>query len=175
MIPSESIIEIATFNKPHGVNGELSVTLDSDIDFKQLRCVIVEMDGIFVPFFVKSVRPRGASSVLLSIDGINNEKDAMKLARHIIYALKEDVDYEDDSVGDGFYAEDMIGYMVSDTEAGEIGEITGVNDMTDNILFIVSRTDGNEVFIPVAEEMIVDIDPETKTCLMNLPQGLLEL
>ncbi|MDE6415571.1 MAG: 16S rRNA processing protein RimM, partial [Duncaniella sp.] len=71
MISSESIIEIATFNKPHGVNGELSVTLDDDIDFMQLRCIVVEMDGIFVPFFVKSVRPRGASSVLLSVDGIN--------------------------------------------------------------------------------------------------------
>lgn len=175
MISSESIIEIATFNKPHGVNGELSVTLDDDIDFMQLRCIVVEMDGIFVPFFVKSVRPRGASSVLLSVDGINNEKDAMKLARHTIYALKEDVDFEENTDGDGFYAEDMIGYNVSDTEAGVIGEITGVNDMTDNILFIVTRPDGSEVFVPVAEEMILEIEPGTKTCLMNLPQGLLEL
>ncbi|MDE6417229.1 MAG: hypothetical protein K2K68_09440, partial [Duncaniella sp.] len=103
------------------------------------------------------------------------EKDAMKLARHTIYALKEDVDFEENTDGDGFYAEDMIGYNVSDTEAGVIGEITGVNDMTDNILFIVTRPDGSEVFIPVAEEMILEIDPGTKNCLMNLPQGLLEL
>ncbi len=175
MILPSSIIEIAALNKPHGVNGELSVSVDDDIDFKELKCIIVEMDGIFVPFFVESVRPRGAASVLLKIEGIDNEKDAMKLARHTIYALKDDVDFEDANDGDGFYAEDMVGFKVSDTEAGEIGEITGVNDQTDNILFIVTRPDGTDIFIPVAEEMIVEIDPEAKSCVMNLPQGLLEL
>ncbi|MBD5344382.1 MAG: 16S rRNA processing protein RimM [Bacteroides sp.] len=175
MILPESIIDIATFNKPHGVNGELSVSVDSDVDFKELKCIVVELDGIFVPFFVESVRPRGAASVLLKIDGINNEKEAMKLARHTIYALKDDVDYEEPTDADGFYAEDMIGFKVSDSDSGEIGEITAVNDQTENILFVVTRADGSEVFIPVAEEMIEDIDPESKSCIMNLPEGLLDL
>lgn len=175
MILPESVIGIASFNKPHGVNGELSVSLDDDIDFNELKCIVVEMDGILVPFFVESVRPRGVASVLLKVEGINNEKDAMKLARHTIYALKDDVDYDDGIDGDGFYAEDMIGFSIFDTTSGEIGKISGVNDMTENILFIVTRPDGSNVFIPVAEEMIVGIDPDSKTCTMNLPEGLLDL
>lgn len=175
MIQRDSVIEIGVFNKPHGINGELSATVDFDLDFTALKCIVVEMDGILVPFFISSERPKSASSVLLKIDGIDNERDAMKLARHAIFALKEDVDIETPEGEEGFYADDLIGYTVTDNRFGQIGRIIDLNTATDNVLFIVERPDGSELFIPVAMEMILDVDADGKILSMDLPEGLLEL
>lgn len=52
MITRNEIIEIGTFNKSHGVEGEISATFDCDVEAAGMfRCLICDMDGIFVPFF----------------------------------------------------------------------------------------------------------------------------
>ena len=59
MILRDELIAIGRYNKPHGVAGEISATIDVDIDtLKELSCLVSDIDGIFVPFFVNSCRPR---------------------------------------------------------------------------------------------------------------------
>ncbi len=176
MIRKEELFEIGSFNKPHGISGEISVNLDEpDIDLGELKCIVTEIDGIFVPFFIDSVRRRGNNSVLIKIDGVADEKEANAFSRKTVYALRSDLDIPEPDFSDGLYAEDMVGFTLSDVEKGEIGLIVAINDTTDNVLFIVERTDGEEVFVPVAEELIAGIDVDRKTVVMNLPEGLLEL
>lgn len=176
MIRQDELIEVGHIVKPHGINGELSVTLDEpDVDLSELKCIVLDIDGLFVPFFVESVRSRGAASVLVTIDGISDEKQAAPLGGKTVWALRDDLDFDDDAESDGFYAEDFIGYSLTDVEKGEIGLINAINDVTDNVLFIVDRPDGSEVFVPVAEEFFREIDTENKRILMELPTGLLEL
>ena len=77
MITREELIEIGHYNKPHGLSGEISATVDVELDALQsLSCLVSEMDGIFVPFFVNSLRPKTSETVLLTIDGIDNEQEA---------------------------------------------------------------------------------------------------
>ncbi|MCM1520281.1 MAG: ribosome maturation factor RimM [Lachnoclostridium sp.] len=176
MITADLLVQIGTFNKPHGINGEISVIVDEpDIDFALLRCIVTEMDGIFVPFFISSVRSRGQASLLIKIDGVDNEKEAALFSRKPVYALKSDVDFIDDDASEGLYASDMTGFMLKDVEKGEIGIISAINDSTENVLFIVERPDGSELYIPVAEELITDIDIPNQTLTMDLPEGLLDL
>ena len=91
MIQREELIAIGHYNKPHGVAGEISATVDVDIDVLQtLTCLVSDIDGIFVPFFINACRPKSAETVLLTIDGIGNEHEASKLVNREIYALKRD-------------------------------------------------------------------------------------
>lgn len=176
MIKREELVEIGSFNKPHGINGEINATIDNGIDFSELRCIVLDIDGIFVPFFVESFRSRGIDSYLLTIDGIENEDVAMAFSKKTIYALKEDcmnLDIHDD--GDGMYAEDFIGYTVADVDNSVIGKIVDIDDSTDNILFIVEKNDGNNAYVPVADEFIIDIDTENVIVTMSLPEGLFDL
>ncbi len=46
-----------------------------------------------------------------------------------------------------------------------------INDLTENVLFIVEH-EGEEIMIPAADDLILDIDDENETILMDLPQGL---
>ena len=63
MIRKEDVVRIGTFNKPHGVKGELSFTFTDDI-FDRVNCdyFICLLDGIFVPFFLEEYRFRSETT-----------------------------------------------------------------------------------------------------------------
>ena len=70
MITREELIAIGHYNKPHGVAGEISATIDVDADaLRELSCLVSEVDGIYVPFFINSCRSKSSETVLLTIDG----------------------------------------------------------------------------------------------------------
>ena len=73
MILESELIEAGKFNKPHGIKGEISATVDIDIDFDELKCVVMPIEGIFVPFFINSVRPKNGDTYLVTIDGVDSE------------------------------------------------------------------------------------------------------
>ena len=176
MITRDELIAIGRYNKPHGVAGEISATIDVDMDTLQgLSCLVTDIDGIFVPFFVNACRPKSQETVLLTIDGIDNEKEVSRLVNHDIYALKRDYRQEClDSDADGFPLDYFIGFELHDSDGERVGEITDVDEQTENAIFIVDR-EGAELMVPATDELIVEFDLDKKVMVMDLPQGLLDL
>ena len=177
MITREELILIEHYNKPHGVSGEISATVEVDIDvLRQLSCLVNEMDGIFVPFFVNSCRPKSSETVLLTIDGISSEQEVSRLVNHDIFALKRDYRQEsEDEDADGYPLDFFIGFEIRDTDGTTIGTITDVDEQTENAIFIVSRDDVSELMVPASDDLIVEFDLDKKLMVMDLPQGLLDL
>lgn len=177
MITDSMIVGIGSFGKPHGVSGEINLIIDGDIDVMSLSCIILKINGINVPFFFESVRPRGNGNYLVKIEDIDSEARVSTLVNEVVYALSDEVDdqVDGDDDGDGFYASDFIGYSVSTEDGSLSGVIMDVDDATDNYLFVVRTTDGRQVLIPVADEFIVDIDTDNKKLDLELPEGLLGL
>lgn len=176
MITREELIEIGVYNKPHGVSGEISATIDVDIDMLQeLSCLVSEIDGIFVPFFVNSCRPKTSSTLLLTIDGLSTEQEVTRLVNHEIYALKRDYEMvSDESDADAYPLDYFIGFELQDSGRARVGEIVDVDEQTENALFIVDR-DGDELMVPAIDDLIVEFDMDRKVMVMELPQGLLEM
>lgn len=176
MIKRSEIIEAGLFNKAHGIKGEISATLDLDIDFNDIKCLIIEIDGIYVPFFISNVRPKNQNTFLLVIEGIRSEQEAKMLTNKPFYILKDDLP-ENEDVDDeqGLYASDFIGYKLFDVSEGLIGEIIDINDVTDNVLFVVRTENGKTFLIPVADELITEFDTDKEEIFMDIPSGLLEL
>ncbi len=183
MIKDSELTLAGRFNKPHGVCGEISATLLYDtLDLKALRCIIVKVDGINVPFFLSDVRPKGRESVLTSIDGFDSDKAVAALSNKDFYALTAELPSalapdEAEAVGDadGLYAADLAGFTLLLPDGSKAGTIEGIEDSTANVLFIVGRPDGTEAYVPVADEFITDLDTEARTITMDLPEGLLGL
>lgn len=161
------------FNKSHGIKGEISASFDPRVDVGALKCVVAEVNGLFVPFFIDAIRSRGADAVLLTIDGITDENEAKLLSRKPLYLLNGDAALAADDEDDGFYAEDLVGFSALDEDGAVIGKIAGVDSTTANVLFVIDRPDGSEVLVPVADEFIDGIDPESATITLRLPDGLL--
>lgn len=175
MIKAEQLTEIGQFNSPHGIKGEISATVDADVDLPSLRCIVVEMDGLFVPFFVSTVRPKSHSSLLLTVDGINDENQASQLRGKTIYALSEECNFDDEADEAGFYAADLIGFAVKDSEGKLDGEIVDIDDTTENVLFVVEDKNFGRLLIPVVEEFISEIDEESRRMTVDLPDGFFEI
>lgn len=161
------------FNKPHGIKGEISASFDPRVDVGALKCVVAEVNGLFVPFFIDAIRSRGADAVLLTIDGITDENEAKLLSRKPLYLLNGDAALAADDEDDGFYAEDLVGFSALDEDGAVIGKIAGVDSTTANVLFVIDRPDGSEALVPVTDEFIDGIDPESATITLRLPDGLL--
>lgn len=176
MIKREELIEIGHYNKPHGIAGEISATVDVDVEVLQdLSCLISDIDGIYVPFFVNACRPKSHETVLLTIDGITTEQEASRLVNRDIFALKREFAQEsEDADADGYPLDYFIGFELQDSNGTVVGPIVDVDEQTENAIFIVSRGDG-EVMVPASDDLIVEFDLDKKVMVMNLPQGLLEL
>ena len=175
MITRDEIIEIGSFNKPHGFNGEISATFDYDIDvISDIECFITDVNGIFVPFFAETIRAKNNSTALIKLDGIDDDKGVKFLVNHTIYAQKAsfkpaqiDVDADSDELPLDFF----IGFTINTTDGTSIGEITDVDCATENYLFIVNKN----VFVPATDDFITDIDFENKILEMDLPEGIFDL
>ncbi|MBQ6167761.1 MAG: 16S rRNA processing protein RimM [Muribaculaceae bacterium] len=177
MITREELINIGHYNKPHGINGEISATVEVDFDVLQdLTCLVSDIDGIFVPFFVTAMRSKTAETVLLTIDGMTSEQDVQRLVNHDIYALKREFRQEsEDAEADGYPLDFFIGFDLDDDQGNRVGQIVDVNEQTENAFFIVQRTDGAELLIPAVDDLIVEFDLDKKVMVMSLPDGLLDL
>ncbi|MCH5234336.1 MAG: 16S rRNA processing protein RimM [Muribaculaceae bacterium] len=175
MIKKEDIINIGKFQKTHALKGELNMISDIDPEyFLEGNPLIIEYDGILVPYYVESIRPKGSTSFLVKISGIENEEEAALFVNKEISILKKDAEewLEDELID----SNELAGYKVLDVSTnGELGEIDRVDDSTVNLLFIVKQNNGDEIFIPANEDFIVEIDDENKLIKMNLPLGLIEL
>lgn len=184
MITEDQLKPVGVFLKPHGINGEIALQRDfDDIDFDEFRCIVVDVDGIFVPFFIDGVRPKGAETDLLSIDGIDNETQAARLTNKTVYLLRDELsafrrkvaEESGDEEEEGFFADDLVGFAVRTDEGTELGQIVSIDDSTANYLFVVETESGRNLLIPVAEEFIAGIDTERNILTLSLPEGLLEL
>ena len=176
MITRDELIAIGHYKKPHGVAGELSATVDVDLEvLRGLSCLVSDIDGIFVPFFVNAIRPKSVDTMLLTIDGIENEKEAARLVNRDIYALKRDYQQESiDADADGYPLDFFIGFELRDSDGSRVGEITDVDEQTENAIFVVDR-DGSEIMVPATDDLIVEFDVDNKLMVMDLPEGLLDL
>lgn len=176
MIERQNLTTAGKFLKAHALKGELNAVLDADCDLLDPeRPLIVEMDGIPVPFYLQSVRPKGQFGCLLKLEGVDSADDAKPFVNKTIYMLKEDfhemTEAEED---DGEYADDLVGYTIIDDENGNLGEIKEIDLSTANTLFLLERN-GKTLYIPVADEFITDIDNTNRTIHTSLPAGLVDL
>lgn len=83
------------------------------------------------------------------------------------FTKKEEAEYDTENEEDEGY----IGYQIIDKTLGPLGEVTDIDDQTANVLFLVDH-DGEELMIPAADDLVLEIDDDQRTILMDLPAGL---
>lgn len=180
MIKREELTSIGKFHKTHALKGELNAVLEIDGSFMDSEHpLIMDVDGIYVPFYCESVRPKGQFSSLVKLDGVDSEEEARVFVNKEIFALKSDLEEfeeeDSDENEEGGYAEDFVGFSIYDSESRNlIGEIAGLDLSTANALFIVEH-EGEKVFVPIADEFIDEIDEPARAMYMSLPEGLVEI
>lgn len=179
MILPESVALAARVIKTHGIHGEVVLATDSEAVAEAIvpgSCLVFDIDGILTPFFAGSVRRRGAESLLVAFDGYDSQQSAAFFAGREAMLPVDDMPQEDelDEDAEGFYAGQLIGFTAIDgSDDSVIGEIVDIDDQTINVLFVIERGDGETALIPVADELIAELNVIDKKIIFNLPEGLI--
>lgn len=178
MIKEEQLIKVGHILKTHGLKGEMNVVIEDAVfdEVKKCEYFVCDMDGIYVPFFIDSYRWRGDGAILLSLDRIDSQEKATDFCGKDLYFDRRCFTAKEEKEYDANVEEDLglIGYQVIDKHLGNLGAITDIDDQTANVLFIVNHN-GEELLLPAAEELILDIDDEGKIVTMDLPTGLVNM
>ena len=169
MIKAEDVYKIGRIGKAHGIKGEVSLQFDDDIfDRVDADYLVLDVDGILVPFYMEEYRFRNDSVCLVKFSDIDTQQRAAELTGCDVYfprALAEEAD-EMPSLAS------LVGFDIIEAKGnGRVGTIAAIDDQTANILFELE--DGT--LIPANDDLITDIDWEGKRITMNIPKGLLEL
>ena len=172
MILKSDVFPIGQLTKTHGLKGEMTFSCTSTIlEDAEIPFIILEPEGILVPFYIDEVRLKTDETGLISFERIETEEKAREYLGLTMFLPNEYLEEIKDTQIEADY---FVGFEVIDEEKGKIGKITEVDQSTANVLFIV-ETDTDDVLIPAVDEFITDIDHDKKIIRLNLPDGLLEL
>lgn len=169
MIKDSDVYRIGRVGKPHGVKGEVQVQIDDDVfDRVGAGYLVLRVDGILVPFFMEEYRFKSDEIALVTFCDMDSSEKVRELTGCEVFfprSLADEVEH------DLTYAE-LVGYSLVDANTGRrVGTIESVDDATENILFEMD----NGSLIPAPEELITDVDTESRTVTVAVPEGLLDM
>ena len=168
MIRQEEVYKIGRLGKAHGVKGEVSLQFDDDIfDRVDADYLILDIDGILVPFFMEEYRFRSDAVALVKFEDINTQQRASELTGCDVYFPRALADEDEEPT-----LSMLVGFDLVEANNGKtVGRIAAIDDSTANILFELE----DERLIPANDDLIHDIDTKHKVIKMDIPEGLLEL
>lgn len=163
MITNEEVIAIGKITRTHGKRGEVQCLMENEYwDNADATFLILSINNILVPFRVLDWRGKGSDSLIFQLDHITDELEAQQLIGHHAYMLKSDISEEDEILPTW---QSLLGYQVIDTDQGNLGTITDVDETTINTLITLN----NNQLIPLHENFIIDIQQDQQQITICLP------
>ena len=164
------VYKIGRLGKPHGIKGEISMQVDDDVfDRVDAEFLILQLDGIMVPFFMEEYRFKSDETALVKFEDIDSQERARELTGTEVFFPRSMAEADD---SDELSYAQLVGFQVVNAADGKaVGEIAYVDEQTVNIMF--ELTDGT--LIPASEELIVEVDTDSKEITLNIPDGILDL
>ena len=169
----ESLIVIARAVRTRGLKGEIVAELLTDFPER-----FEKIDRFF------AVSPQGERrEVELESHWFQKDRVVLKFAGYdSIDAAKELIDHnfavpESDrfSLPESHYYDWELEGCIVKTNEETLGRVTGVMRTGGVELLVVADEQGRDYLLPMAESIIAKIDPETKTIVVDPPEGLLDL
>ncbi len=164
---------IGYITKTKGLKGEVQLYFEYD-EPEQLtmNSVLVELNGKLVPFFTSSYKLQPNNTGLFFFDDLDTIEKAALLVRKKVYLPNTLLPEKEET--DEFFITDLKGYLATDKTFGELGEIIEVHEYPQQFIAAVSHN-FREILFPLNDDIIVEIDEEAGTVLVDLPDGLIDL
>jgi 16S rRNA processing protein RimM len=170
---TEDCFYLGKIVRKYSFKGELLIKLDTDEPalYENLDAVFIFVGNSLIPFFIESSQLHKSDLLRVKFEEVANEEDADTLMKSDVYLPLELLPKLE---GNKFYFHEVIGFTMIDTNFGNVGNITAINDNTAQALFEIDR-DGTEILIPMNDEFIVEVNREKKTITVETPEGLIDL
>jgi 16S rRNA processing protein RimM len=168
----ENYQSIGVLSRLHGVHGEALFIAGNKLskDFNKTEWVFIIVDGLPVPFFISEIRIKTESTALLKLEGIEKAEDMDEFIGLEVCLPSKKLRKSKEKALPG----DIKGYKVIDEKHGEIGIAEAVINYQENYLLQIFNNK-KEILVPIAEDILKEIDDKKKCIFINAPEGLIEL
>ncbi len=173
MIRRDEVYKIGKLGKPHGVKGEITFAITDDVfDRVDADYLVIDIDGILVPFYMEEYRFKNDDNVLVKFEDIDTQEKVRNYTGCDVYFPR----HLSDSDGENMTWAEIIGFNLVDDSTGKVvGTIDHVDDATLNLLFEVTTPNGEQKLIPASDELIKEVRASEKEIRMQVPEGLLDI
>jgi 16S rRNA processing protein RimM len=169
--------------KPHGIRGEFAVNLLTDAPAailasgrrvfagtEQGRAIATTaVNGEPCVLTIKSTRPMG-NQLLVVFAEITDRTAAERYRSHFLLVPEDELTPPDDGE---MFLHDVIGLSAVDVDGAPLGEVTDIYDVPQGYLIEVTTANG-PVLVPYVEEIVVDVDAESRRIVIDPPNGLFD-
>jgi len=171
MVRKEDCVYIGQLVKTHGIKGEIVLQNPQGITDQifEKEWVMVNIDQQPVPFFLESIRELDEQSILVKLEDIDNNDQADTLRGMEVMLKSDKQNKKTDKLTN---PENIHGFNVSDQNLGTLGVVTGFIDHPQNPLIEINH---GKILIPLQADLIIEINPNEKQILFDLPGGLIDL
>ncbi|MBI3519524.1 MAG: hypothetical protein HY062_09240 [Bacteroidetes bacterium] len=161
--------EIGYISKTHGLKGHVILRLNELVQIdEEIKSVFLDINGSQVPYFIEECRPNN-NGYIVKLETIDSVDTSKKLIGKKAFALPDFILEDEESLNE------FIGYAIIDSRLGNIGNISEVDEKTDNVIIKVIHPSGVEIILPFNDDFIIEIDDDLKTIEFNAPEGLVEM
>jgi len=163
-------VTVARIGKAHGLKGEVSLELRTDIPERRLTpgAVLETEPAQAGPLTVDRVRTQ-AGRWYVYFEEIADRTSAEN-ARGVELIGEADDEAEDDA----WYVHELVGLQAVKPDGSVVGEVTDLVAMPAHDLLEVRQASGHRALIPFVEEFVPAVDPEAGTVTVTPPYGLLD-
>ncbi|HDP54415.1 MAG TPA: 16S rRNA processing protein RimM [Bacteroidetes bacterium] len=166
------LTEVGIVQRTHGVIGEVQILWKNNFDplEHELESVFLRIEGIPIPFFIASMRSKGETASIVHFDEVDSHDLATSLVGVSVFA-----EIKQRKPNDELYLDDLVGFSVVNNSGNLLGQIEELQDFSGNLVFLVVNSAGNEILIPATPDFILELNEETRTLIMELPEGIADL
>lgn len=159
---------------PHGLNGEVYLRFHSkEADWLQPKVVLRLVSKSMTQDYDVEACTVHRSGWRVRLSGIQHRNQSEILKGAKVYISIENLKAAE---GEPIFLAEILGWRVCTNEWGVVGEISGFSSNGPQDLLSVNRPGIKDaILIPFVEDFIVELNYESRTVWMSLPEGLLEL
>ena len=165
----ENFVEIGQIKKPFGVKGVLRIRVEEQYleSLEAASVIFLPIGGSPVPYFIEWINH--TKDIQLKLEDVDSPEAAKDLSNQPIYLSADSKKVK--TVDPLSLLEDFV---LFDKEKTRIGSIREIVEYPQQLIAVVEY-EGKEIMIPLAEQLIIEIDEENQKLVMELPEGILDL
>ncbi|MGE5356559.1 MAG: ribosome maturation factor RimM [Deltaproteobacteria bacterium] len=178
MNPNNKILKyenIGRILKPFRNDGTLLALIDQQYnkDILKAKAIFIRINGHAVPFFPESIDVED-DLAYIKFEEFCGPEEVKPFNGSEILLRDTDIKNLKNKKNTSFNYNDLNGFIIDDATSGKQINITSIEQFPQQLM-IIGAIDNNEVYIPLVENFIIEINIEKKRIKMNLPEGILNL
>ena len=165
----QDIHRIGKSLKAHGKEGYLRLDIDDSFleDLLKARALFVDLEGSSVPFLIQDIKE--LNHLLVKLDEVNSPEEAAPLQLKTISLHEEDLSKVPKVKAAEVDA--LVGFQLHDHNKTFRGNIIEIQEFPHQVIATVEK-ETQSFLLPIHENMIIDVDEESKVLIVEWPEGI---